>query len=120
VRGPVLTPDHDLAGKVLVNGLPPGQQVFYKDPNGPNVYADSSVGMLGPAQRAWLKRELAMSRATWKVIANDLPLGLVVPDGTVNFEGVSQGDNGHRGGASSSSPRCCASPTSAGSAGSCS
>jgi alkaline phosphatase D len=51
----------------------------YKDPNGPDVYADPSIGMLGPAQRAWLKRELAASKATWKVIANDLPLGLVVP-----------------------------------------
>jgi len=44
--------------------------------------------MLGPAQRAWLKRELAASTATWKVIANDLPLGLVVPDTPGTFEGV--------------------------------
>src|SRR5919204_554296 len=66
----------------------------YKDPNGPDVYADPTVGMLGPAQRAWLKRELAASRATWKVIANDLPLGLVVPDTPGTFEGVSQGDGG--------------------------
>jgi alkaline phosphatase D len=66
----------------------------YKDPNGPDVYADPSIGMLGPAQRAWLKRELAASKATWKVIANDLPLGLVVPDTPGTFEGVSQGDNG--------------------------
>jgi alkaline phosphatase D len=66
----------------------------YKDPNGPDVYADPSVGMLGPAQRAWLERELAASKATWKVIANDLPLGLVVPDTPGTFEGVSQGDNG--------------------------
>ena len=66
----------------------------YKDPNGSDVYADPTIGMLGPAQRAWLKRELAASRATWKVIANDLPLGLVVPDTPGTFEGVSQGDNG--------------------------
>ncbi len=66
----------------------------YKDPNGTDVYADPAVGMLGAAQRAWLKRELAASRATWKVIANDLPLGLVVPDTPGTFEGVSQGDNG--------------------------
>jgi alkaline phosphatase D len=66
----------------------------YKDPNGPNVYADPRIGMLGHEQREWLKRELHKSHATWKVIANDLPLGLVVPDGTTAFEGVSQGDPG--------------------------
>ena len=31
--------------------------------------------ILGPAQLAWLKRELAASKATWKVIAADLPIG---------------------------------------------
>jgi alkaline phosphatase D len=66
----------------------------YKDPNGPNRYADPARGLLGRAQREWLKRELATSRATWKVIANDLPLGLVVPDGPGTFEGVAQGDGG--------------------------
>ena len=30
---------------------------------------------LGPEQIAWLKRELARSRATWKVIAADMPIG---------------------------------------------
>ena len=52
-----------------------------------------SAGCSARAQRAWLKRELAASHATWKVIANDLPLGLVVPDGAA-FEGVAQGDAG--------------------------
>jgi alkaline phosphatase D len=65
----------------------------YKDPNDANVYADPRRGLLGRAQREWLKRELATSRATWKVIANDIPLGLVVPDGPV-LEGVAQGDPG--------------------------
>jgi alkaline phosphatase D len=36
--------------------------------------------MLGPAQLAWLKRELAASNATWKVIAADLPIGLISLD----------------------------------------
>jgi alkaline phosphatase D len=66
----------------------------YKDPNDANVYADPKRGLLGAEQREWLKRELAASRATWKVIANDLPLGLVVPDGATAFEGVAQGDAG--------------------------
>ncbi len=66
----------------------------FKDPNGPNTYADPRLGLLGPEQRAWLKRELAASSATWKVIANDLPLGLLVPDGPTRWEGVAQGDGG--------------------------
>jgi alkaline phosphatase D len=66
----------------------------FKDPNGPNAYADPRIGLLGRAQRRWLKRQLAASTATWKVIANDLPLGLVVPDGPTAFEGVAQGLGG--------------------------
>ena len=66
----------------------------YKDPNDGNVYTDPTRGLLGAQQRAWLIRELARSRATWKVIANDLPLGLVVPDGPTAFEGVAQGAPG--------------------------
>jgi len=36
--------------------------------------------ILGPAQLAWLKRELVASDATWKVIAADLPIGLISED----------------------------------------
>ena len=36
--------------------------------------------ILGSAQLAWLKRELAASDATWKVIAADLPIGLISTD----------------------------------------
>ncbi|MDX3968869.1 MAG: alkaline phosphatase D family protein [Bradyrhizobium sp.] len=36
--------------------------------------------ILGAEQLAWLKRELAVSRATWKVIAADLPIGLISLD----------------------------------------
>lgn len=65
----------------------------YKDPNGQDNSPTATEGLLGATQTAWLKRELKASRATWKVIANDLPLGLVVPDGA-NFEAAAQGDNG--------------------------
>ncbi|MGI5165207.1 alkaline phosphatase D family protein [Spirillospora sp. CA-253888] len=65
----------------------------YKDANGPNDSATQRNGVLGAEQLAWLKRELRRSRATWKVIAADLPLGLIVPDGTA-FEGIAQGDGG--------------------------
>ncbi|HEV7805269.1 MAG TPA: alkaline phosphatase D family protein [Solirubrobacteraceae bacterium] len=66
----------------------------FKDPNGDNRYADPERGLLGGRQRAWLERELATSTATWKVLAIDLPLGLVVPDGPAALEGVAQGDGG--------------------------
>jgi alkaline phosphatase D len=66
----------------------------FKDPNDGNTYADPDRGMLGDQQREWLINGLLASRATWKVIANDLPLGLVVPDGPAAQEGVAQGDNG--------------------------
>jgi alkaline phosphatase D len=66
----------------------------YKDPNDGNRYADPKRGMLGDRQRRWLIDGLSQSRATWKVVANDLPLGLVVPDGATAQEGVAQGDHG--------------------------
>ncbi|GAA1553234.1 alkaline phosphatase D family protein [Actinomadura kijaniata] len=65
----------------------------HKDPNGANNSPTQREGVLGTEQLAWLKRELRRSRATWKVIAADLPLGLIVPDGTAQ-EGIAQGDGG--------------------------
>jgi alkaline phosphatase D len=40
----------------------------------------SDTFILGSVQLAWLKRELAVSNATWKVIAADLPIGLISED----------------------------------------
>lgn len=53
--------------------------------------------ILGEEQVKWLKRELANSKATWKVIAADMPLSIIVWD---NFnekkgaEAVANGENG--------------------------
>ncbi|MEV3860011.1 alkaline phosphatase D family protein [Streptomyces sp. NPDC050095] len=66
----------------------------YRDANSPNRQPDDTTGILGAEQLRWLKRELSRSRAVWKVIAADMPLGLVVADGTANFEAVAQGDPG--------------------------
>ncbi|MFC5802876.1 alkaline phosphatase D family protein [Streptomyces formicae] len=66
----------------------------YRNANSPGRQADDTTGILGAEQLAWLKRELARSRAVWKVLAADMPLGLVVPDGAANFEAVAQGDPG--------------------------
>lgn len=43
--------------------------------------------ILGTEQLAWLKRELAASRATWKVIAADLPIGLISLDAVALGDG---------------------------------
>ncbi|MGW2561509.1 alkaline phosphatase D family protein [Streptomyces sp. NPDC001514] len=66
----------------------------YRNANSPGRQADDTTGILGAEQLAWLKRELSRSRAVWKVLASDMPLGLVVPDGATNFEAVAQGDPG--------------------------
>ena len=64
----------------------------YRGPNTTNDQATASevTEILGEAQVAWLRRELRRSTATWKIIASDMPVGLVVPDGA-NQEGVAQG-----------------------------
>ncbi len=52
----------------------------YRGPDGPHtdrIYRPDDY-LLGPDQLAWLKHELARSRATWKVIAADTPIGYVV------------------------------------------
>lgn len=64
----------------------------YKDANGANIGVPGQI--LGEAQTNWLIGELSRSTATWKIIANDLPLGVIVPDGDTAFEGVANADSG--------------------------
>ncbi|MFF8558130.1 alkaline phosphatase D family protein [Streptomyces albidoflavus] len=66
----------------------------HRRPNSPGREADDRVGILGAEQLAWLKRDLSRSRAVWKVIASDMPLGLVVLDADKHVEAVAQGDPG--------------------------
>jgi len=71
----------------------------YRGPNGENrqtVYGPDAY-FLGPVQVAWLKRELKASRATWKVIAADMPISLYVMydvDRKFGSEAIAQADNG--------------------------
>ena len=67
----------------------------YRGPNGEDKETEinEQSKFLGQEQIAWLKRELANSKATWKVIAADMPIGLVVPDGE-KIEAIAQGDGG--------------------------
>ncbi|MDQ3722140.1 MAG: alkaline phosphatase D family protein [Actinomycetota bacterium] len=66
----------------------------YRGPNTANNQSERSeqTEILGRTQLAWLKRQLQRSTATWKVIASDMPIGLVVADGPAAFEAVAQGN----------------------------
>ena len=50
------------------------------------------TAFLGNSQVRWLKNQLLYSKAIWKVIASDMPIGLLVKDGKSKFENASNGD----------------------------
>jgi alkaline phosphatase D len=52
-----------------------------------NTGPDNGACILGATQLAWLKRELAASNAIWKVIAADLPIGIVSTDAVALGDG---------------------------------
>ncbi len=54
-------------------------------PNNQTVINEDSV-FLGSAQINWIKQQLLHSKATWKIIASDMPIGIVVKDGAKNYE----------------------------------
>ena len=60
----------------------------YRGPNGDGRQESygPAAHFLGPAQVAWLIRELGGSRATWKVISADLPIGVT------SYDAAAQGD----------------------------
>jgi len=66
----------------------------YRGPNTANRQPQPSdeTAFLGTEQISWLKQQLRNSSATWKVIASDMPIGLMVPDGETQFENTANGD----------------------------
>jgi alkaline phosphatase D len=82
--------------------LGPAVEIFgldvrsYRGPNSENRQPtlDESSALMGASQLAWLKEQLAASRATWKVVASDLPIGAVVPDRPNFFEAFANDDPG--------------------------
>lgn len=66
----------------------------YRGANSSNRQATAGAASrhAGARQLTWLKSALQASTATWKVIASDLPIGLVVADGDLAFEGIANGD----------------------------
>ena len=87
-------------------GYGPALELFVLDcrshraANGPNLEGVRTprTAMLGNAQLGWLEDALEQSPATWKVIANDMPIGLVVEDGVIggvpHFEGWANSNDG--------------------------
>lgn len=69
-------------------------QRSYRAPNSPNRQekAGPETAFMGNPQISWLKKKLVESRATWKVICSDMPIGLVVSDGAKDFENCANGD----------------------------
>ena len=65
----------------------------YRGPNTPNDQPEPTpeTRFFGEEQLQWLKQKLLDSRAVWKVIAADMPVGLIVRDGD-KFENMANGD----------------------------
>lgn len=80
-----------------------GAELFFLDgrshrsPDGANDEPGGSA-FFGDAQIAWLVEGLTASRSTWKIIATDMPIGLVLPHAyaaggvPLSFDGIAQGD----------------------------
>jgi alkaline phosphatase D len=92
-----------LAGDRIERTLPYGPlvEVFaldlrsFRGPNSSNVAAEGDgTRILGPGQLARVVERMRASRALWKVVASDMPIGLVVPDGPVDHEGIANRDPG--------------------------
>lgn len=66
----------------------------YRGPNTTNRQTSMSAetDFLGSTQLEWVKRRLLSSRSRWKVIASDMPIGLIVGDYGGKFENCANGD----------------------------
>src|SRR4029079_19627661 len=68
----------------------------YRGPNNEHLQqvAAPESAFLGSRQVRWLADALAKSKATWKIIAADMPLGIVVAHQEGRHEAVANGDDG--------------------------
>ncbi|MBY0496760.1 MAG: alkaline phosphatase D family protein [Cyanobacteria bacterium] len=89
------------AGARIYQSVPVGPlvEVFaldmrsYRGANDENMQATASA-ILGAEQVRWLAGALTRSTATWKIIAADLPLGIVIAHQPGRHEAVANGDDG--------------------------
>jgi alkaline phosphatase D len=92
------------AGAAIYRSIPFGPlvEIFaldmrsYRSANNENMQtaAGDDTHLLGRRQAAWLADALSRSEATWKIVASDMPLGLVVSHQPGRHEAVSNGDHG--------------------------
>ena len=89
--GPIGTTPYGPAAEIFALDLR-----SYRGANSENrqTSLDASSALFGASQLATLKARLKASRATWKIIGSDLPIGLVVRDFPSFYEAVSNGDDG--------------------------
>jgi alkaline phosphatase D len=68
----------------------------YRGANSPNLQPapGPETAFMGPSQIEWLADSLSRSRATWKIVAADMPLGIVVGHQPGFHEAVANGDDG--------------------------
>jgi alkaline phosphatase D len=66
----------------------------YRGPNTHNRQPQrgDATALLGDVQLEWLKRKLKESRATWKVMCSDMPIGLLVGDAGGAFDNAANGN----------------------------
>lgn len=66
----------------------------YRGPNTANRQERRSpeTAYFGTAQLHWLTQAVLRSKAAWKIIASDMPIGLVVGDGPGRYEASANGD----------------------------
>ncbi len=60
----------------------------YRGRNSPNnqTVLNADAQFLGSAQIQWIKQQLLRSKTTWKIIASDMPIGIIVKDGAKDYE----------------------------------
>lgn len=68
----------------------------YRSANNDNLQesAGDDTHLLGTRQARWLADALSRSKATWKIVAADMPLGVVVAHQPGRHEAVANGDHG--------------------------
>jgi alkaline phosphatase D len=68
----------------------------HRSPNNENLQtaAGADTHLLGAQQARWLADALTRSKATWKIVAADMPLGVVVAHQPGRHEAVANGDDG--------------------------
>jgi alkaline phosphatase D len=68
----------------------------YRGPNSPNLQSapGAETAFLGPTQVQWLADALSRSQATWKIVAADMPLALIVGHEPGFHESAANADNG--------------------------